>query len=612
MRLRSRILSGSTALASVAVSVSVLSISLRTVAAQERGQTPDISIIAKPIDDTFDQYQIRELKKGVARAPKTPEKESCLFPPLDLVRSPAISATALAVPAKARKEYLAACSSLQELKNDPAEKHLRKAVEVYPKYSVAWVTLGQVLARERQTSASRNACTQASLAEPNYIPAFLCLAELAVREKAWSSVLEMSNRALAIDPTATALAYEYSATANLRMNKLEDAEKSALRALEIDKNNGDAWVHFILAQIYEAKGDRANEILQLREYLKFAGNSPDAAETKQYLTQLETLPSNADPLSRELPEGHADAQKAGGIAAKESAVAEVSEEVVTADGKRPPGCRLNEILPQIQLRVREFVDNVQKFTATESLVFESLNDRGQVARTERRTYDYVVSVEEPVAGMLAVNEYQNSRTSSGAARDLVVTRGLPALLLIFHPYYAGDFSMRCEGLTLWKGTPAWLIRFRQRDDRPSRIRSYKMGSGPAYGINLEGRAWFDADSYQIRKFEAGLIQAIPEIQLTVDDTSAEYGPVRFQSRGIEIWLPQTADLVSERAGKRFNERITFSDYFLFAVDNQQEIAPPKREEWVTGAEACLTQSGCYSSRLVPVPLHAVVQPIPPD
>jgi Tfp pilus assembly protein PilF len=68
---------------------------------------------------------------------------------------------------------------------------------------------------------------------------------------------------------------------------LADAEKSALRALEIDKNNGEPRVHFVLAQIYEAKGDSENEVAQLREYLKFATNPEDIAMVKQYLSQLE-------------------------------------------------------------------------------------------------------------------------------------------------------------------------------------------------------------------------------------------------------------------------------------------------------------------------------------
>ena len=60
-----------------------------------------------------------------------------------------------------------------------------------------------------------------------------------------------------------------------------------MRALDIDKNNTEPRIHFVLAQIYAAKGDRANEAAQLREYLKFAGSPDDAAMVKQYLSELE-------------------------------------------------------------------------------------------------------------------------------------------------------------------------------------------------------------------------------------------------------------------------------------------------------------------------------------
>jgi len=412
-------------------------------------------------------------------------------------------------------------------------------------------------------------------------------------------VLQLSSQAIAIDPTAAAIAYEYNAAANLRMKNLDEAEKSAQRALDIDKNNSDARAHFLLAQIYEAKGDRSNEILQLQEYLKFAGDSEDAATVKQYLMQLEkSRVSPNDAAVQETPDSSSGpAVNEQPAAARVSTVPEETGPPTPRDDA-PPGCNLKEVLPQVQRKIREFVDNVQKFTATESLDHESLNGAGQVARAEHGKYDYVVSIEESVAGMLGVNEFQTNHSSSGTFRPDVVTKGLPALLFIFHPYYAGDFSMRCDGLTILKRNPAWQISFRQRDDKPSRIRSYKMGAtGPGYEVKLQGRAWFMADNYQILKLEADLLKTIPEIQLTVDHTSAEYGPVHFRSRGIEIWLPQTADLVSERRGKRFHERITFSDYLLFAVDNKQEIASPKPKEWLSGSEICWTLSGCAWNRL---------------
>jgi tetratricopeptide (TPR) repeat protein len=557
--------------------------------AQEAGApATDVSIIPKGINDTFNRVQLRDLKdKAPVVDKKTETEDSCLLPPLTPVRSPVVAATTLSVPPKARKEYSDACAALKDKKTESAETHLRNAVQEYPSYSVAWVTLGQLLAAENHTEDARNACAQGSAVEPKYLPAYLCLAEIAAREKAWGDVLLLSNRALDLDPSTTAISYEYNAAANLRINKLDDAEKSALRALSIDKDNTDPRAHFLLAQIYEAKGDRPNEITQLREYLKFAKDPDDVAAANQYLSQLEqSLASAGNPAGQkeqEIPDSHSE------LMADEHRKTEVaSESRPPADDNlnpSPPGgdalqaCRLDEVLPKVERRVQEFVENVQRFTATESLVLESFGGTGQVARSERRQYDYVVLIEGSIPGMLQVNEFQNSRSSAGMSGREIVTKGLPALVLIFHPYYAGDFSMECEGLTILNGKPAWQIRFRQREDKPSRIRSYSLGTtGRAYQLNLEGRAWFMAGNHQILRLETDLIKPIAEIQLAVDHTSAEYGPVHFKSRGIDIWLPQAADLICERKGKRRHERITFSDYFLFAVDNKQEVASPKVRE----------------------------------
>jgi tetratricopeptide (TPR) repeat protein len=557
-------------------------------AAQQAGApASDVSNLPRPINETFDRIQVRDIKeKTTAEEKKTETEDSCLLPPLTLVHSPVVAAPALAIPPKAKKEYSEACAALKDKKTDSAEMHLRAAVQEYPNYSVAWVTLGQMLAAENHTEDGRNACSQGSAIDPNYVPAYLCLAEIAARGKAWGDVLQLSNRALDIDPSANAISYEYNAAANLRTNKLDDAEKSALRAVSIDKDNSDPRAHFLLAQIYEAKGDLANLIAQLREYLKYAKDPDDVASVTQYLSQVEqSAASAANQAARkeqETPESPSEppADEPQGTELASASIPPagyLSPSAPSSEILRP--CRLDEVLPKVERRVQEFVENVQRFTATESLVLESFSGSGKATRSAREQYDYVVSIETSIPGMLQVNEFQNSRASFASSEREIVTKGLPALVLIFHPYYAGDFAMECEGLTNLNGKPAWQIRFRQREDKPSRIRSYTVGStGRAYQLNLKGRAWFLASNFQILRLETDLIKPLPEIQLAVDHTSAEYGPVHFRSRGIDIWLPQAADLLCQRKGKWRHERITFSDYFLFAVDHRQELASPKVRE----------------------------------
>jgi tetratricopeptide (TPR) repeat protein len=192
----------------------------------------------------------------------------------------------LQIAPKAKKEYSVACSGLNDKKYASAKGHLRKAVKEDPKYPAAWVTLGQLLAAEQKASEARDACAQALAADANYLHAYLCLADISGREQKWDEMLKLSSRAIELDPTNDCVAYGLNAAANLNLHKLPEAEKSALKALDIDKTHSDPRIYFLLAQIYEAKGDRTGEAAELREYLKFA-NPSDAAMVKQYLSQVE-------------------------------------------------------------------------------------------------------------------------------------------------------------------------------------------------------------------------------------------------------------------------------------------------------------------------------------
>ncbi len=230
----------------------------------------------------------RNVPDGASTARKSSAKDdTCLLPPLNLMSDPTVAAEQLQIPPKARKEYQAACAALKDRKTGEVEKRLRKAVSEYPKYSVAWVTLGQFLATQQRTDETRTACSQASSVDSKYVPAYLCLADFALRAHDWGEVLKQSSHALEVDPSNNALAYEYHAAANLNLHNLADAEKSGLRAVDIDKDHREPRVHFVLAQIYEAKGDSASEATQLREYLKYASNPDDVATVKEYLLGLE-------------------------------------------------------------------------------------------------------------------------------------------------------------------------------------------------------------------------------------------------------------------------------------------------------------------------------------
>lgn len=242
--------------------------------------------LPRPQDSTFDQNRIR-LESSLGKpGSHTGQEGTCFLPPLTGIHSPTVAVTNLQIATKGKKEYSAACSALNDKKYDPAEAHLRKAVKEDPKYPAAWVTLGQLLAAQQKTAEARDACAQALAADGNYLHAYLCLADVSGREQKWDEMLKLSSRAIELDPTNDCVAYGLNAAANLNLHKLPEAERSALKAIDIDKTHSDPRIYFLLAQIYEAKGDPANEAAELREYLKFADPS-DSAMVKKYLAELD-------------------------------------------------------------------------------------------------------------------------------------------------------------------------------------------------------------------------------------------------------------------------------------------------------------------------------------
>jgi|HubBroStandDraft_1064217.scaffolds.fasta_scaffold07244_5 cytochrome c-type biogenesis protein CcmH/NrfG len=219
--------------------------------------------------------------------PSVADQKLCSIQPFPGIPNTA-SVASLQIPPKAQKEYERACAALKNEKLRETEQHLRKATEIYPKYVAGWVMLGQVLESRQQTTEARTACSHASSADPSYLPAYLCLAEIAGREQEWNEVLNLTSRALELDAVNDAYAYFFSAIAYFNLNQLPEAERRALNAEGIDRDHHEPLVQFLLAQIYEAKHDSADAASHLREYRKLAPDSQDSDSATKDLSEAQS------------------------------------------------------------------------------------------------------------------------------------------------------------------------------------------------------------------------------------------------------------------------------------------------------------------------------------
>lgn len=255
---------------------------------------------------------------------------------------------------------------------------------------------------------------------------------------------------------------------------------------------------------------------------------------------------------------------------------------------RPPGidsvvpavepgvaCPLPQVMTGVGQRMKDLVQNLQKFDAIEHVEHFNVDATGSRGKPATRTFDYVVTVRLSNAGVFLLDEYRNGSLDPSQFPAQIATTGLPAMALIFHPTQISDFDLTCEGLGQWQGRPAWQVHFAQRLDRPNRIRAYVIGQR-RYAIPLKGRVWIDVATYQVLRWESELMKPVPEIALTEEYLAIDYGPVQFQTRKQQIWLPLDAEVYSEWGNRRFYRRHAFSDFKLFEVESAQQIQSPKQ------------------------------------
>ena len=211
-----------------------------------------------------------------------------------------VSATTYAAPKDARKAYEKGLEAEKNGKLADARRYFEKAVEAYPRHANAWFHLGMLLQKENQKDAARTAYTQATTADSRFLPPYLSLASMAGEEENWTEVLSLTGHILDSDPLNYPDAYFYNSVANYRLKKIEDAEKSGLKAERLDLRNRFPQLHLLLAEIFAQKNNYATAVSEMQTYLRLAPNAKNADQVRERVTTFEKL--NAAASTSEKPD----------------------------------------------------------------------------------------------------------------------------------------------------------------------------------------------------------------------------------------------------------------------------------------------------------------------
>jgi tetratricopeptide (TPR) repeat protein len=485
-----------------------------------------------------------------------------------------------AMPAKARKEAKHAVSDLKAGKLNDARKKLDAAYRLAPSNADLNFLLGYLCYQQKDFAQAQSYLTSATGYDSHHVQAMTLLGRVQLIRENYPAAATTLEKAVETDSQYW-MAHNLLADVYLKQKKYADAQQQAELAMTKGGKAGSSVASLTLGQALVNLGKKEDGIRALRNFIEDSPKNPVVPQVRDLIGKLERSPAGpaaGNPGAID----HASSPLVGIdplLASPEPSLSIKSWQPLGVDEVKPPvaasvSCPYETVIQASGERVKELVNDVSRIAAIEHLLHQRVDDMGNPATRETRDFNYVSSISEDKPGFLAVDEYRAEHLGLSDFPDQIASSGFGALALVFHPTMRPNFDLVCEGLGDFRGQAAWLIHFRQREDRPARLHDYKVGA-ETYSLKLKGRAWIMADKFQIVRIESELVSPMPKIQLRSEHQVVEYAPVLFKDKNLELWLPKNAEIYLDFRKRRYYRRHSFDHYMLFAVDSQEKQGAPK-------------------------------------
>jgi tetratricopeptide (TPR) repeat protein len=479
--------------------------------------------------------------------------------------------------AKARKETKRAVSALKSGKFNDAQKQLDDAYKSAPSSSALNFLLGYLYFQKKDFAKASSYLGTAASLRPRDAQALTLLGRAGLERRDYAAARSALEQAVLADADNW-LPHNLLADSYLRQKNYNKARDEAQVAIAKGKTEASP-AQLVLGQALVGLGLDQQGIQALDTFLRESPRHPMAGQVRSLIAEIqerESAPPSAETAvkteARLTGLDPLQALTAPRLSVKSWQPPGIDEtKIALAPGV---SCPSKKVVEETGMHVQQLVDDVTRFAAVEDLFHQSLDEFGNPIRTETRKYNYVASITEPEPGSLSVDEYRADKLDLKGYPDQIASTGFAALALVFHPHMRDNFEMSCDGLGDWHGQAIWLVSFRQRHDKPSRMHSYKVGNF-VYPVDLRGRAWITADKFQIVRIESELVRPIPEIKLLSEHQIVEYGPIQFEKKNTSLWLPKSAEIYFDFRRHRYYRRHTFDHYMLFSTDTEEKRKEPR-------------------------------------
>ncbi len=211
-----------------------------------------------------------------------------------------ISVTSALAPRDAQKAFEKGREKGSKQKWDEARPLFEKAVQIYPRYAVAWFELGVIQLRQHQDEQARHSFEQSKTADPKYVNPYRGLAELETQQSHWQALVDVTDQLLALNPASFPDAWLRNALGNYYLHNFAAAEKSARQGMKLDEGHKIPKLEYLLGVILVQKHEYQEATAHIQNYLHGATQPSDIEEAQKVLAEITKVSASVStPVSDE-------------------------------------------------------------------------------------------------------------------------------------------------------------------------------------------------------------------------------------------------------------------------------------------------------------------------
>jgi len=197
-----------------------------------------------------------------------------------------VSMLSLKAPKDAKKSFDKGTDQVKSKKLTEAAASFRKAVDSYPQYADAWLSLGRVETQLGSRDSAQADFQKAMDLDNKLVGPWQELGYIASDQSKWEDAARYLDQAVRLDPTDSPMAWYFSAMADYNLGRFAAAERSIRAEIKLD-HGANPHAQYLLGLVLIANKDLAGGANALRTYIASTPNGNDAEMAKRQLTRVE-------------------------------------------------------------------------------------------------------------------------------------------------------------------------------------------------------------------------------------------------------------------------------------------------------------------------------------